>query len=301
MTPHPHKTTPDKTPDRDLIGLVYNPHVAQAEDLIGKLVPSIGLGERSWTASAAALDIDADTLANTQVIITAGGDGTILRVARKAVPHSVPILGINMGRVGFMTEVTVDEAAEKIPTYLDGSPRVESRMMLQASVVSGSDAESGQPVHALNDVVVGRGPMARLLDLYVNVDGAPLATYRADGVIVSTATGSTGYALAAGGPILYPEARVMLVQPVAPHISLQTGIVVSEESVVEIGVSGGREATLSADAIADTILSQGDRVMVRRSPYDARFLRADPPATFYSRLTERLGVRGRPWPAKPSG
>lgn len=287
-------------PDRTLIGLVYNPRVPQAADLVGMLVESLKLQETSWIVSSTELGVASDTLANTLVIITAGGDGTILRVVREAAPYSVPILGINMGRVGFMTEVTVDEAAEKIPAYLVGSPRVEERMMLKASVTSRGDTQPRLEFHALNDVVVSRGAVARLLDLDLKIDGAPLATYRADGVIVSTATGSTGYALAAGGPILYPEARLMLIQPLAAHMSLQAGVIVPESSVLEIKIGGDREAVLSADGISDTALGPGDKAVIQCSSYVARFLRAAPPAAFYSSLTTRLGLKGRGWPAKPS-
>ena len=281
-------------PDRDLVGFVYNPRLPRAADLVASLVHSLGLEGSSWVASAAELDVAGEKLADTSVIVTAGGDGTILRAVRVAVPFSVPILGINLGRVGFMTELTADEAADKIPAYLDGTPRVEERMMLLASVGTPSSTGPAVDVHALNDVVVSRGAVARILDIDVAVDGAPLATYRADGVIVSTATGSTGYALAAGGPILYPEARVMLVQPLAAHMSLQTGLVVPGDSVLELAAGDEQEAVLSADGISDTTLGPGSRAVIRSSPYVARFLRADPPAAFYSDLTRRLGVKARP-------
>ena len=281
---------------RNLIGFVYSPQVPEAADVVSSLVKSLKLQDESWAASAARLDISAETLANTSAIITAGGDGTILRAVRLAAPYSVPILGINMGRVGFMTELTVGEAEERIPAYISGSHRVEERMMLQASVVSGDDEAPRMKVHALNDVVVSRGAVPQLLDIDVTIYGAPLVTYRADGVISATATGSTGYALAAGGPIMYPEARAILLQPIAAHISLQTGLIVPEGSVVELAVGEKQEAVLSVDAFADTKLGPDDRVVIECSPYVARFLRADPPASFYSRLTRRLVVSNRPTP-----
>jgi NAD+ kinase len=204
----------------------------------------------------------------------------------------VPILGVNLGRVGFMTELAVDEAADGIPAYVEGDHRVEVRMMLQASLLKPS-GETVIQVHALNDVVVSRGVVPRLLDIDVSVSGVPLTTYRADGVIVSTATGSTGYALAAGGPTLYPEAREILIQPVAAHMGLQTGLIVPEDSVIELAVDSD-DAGLSVDSFTDARLGRGDRVVVRRSPHQARFLRAGPPSSFYGTVTQRLGVLHRP-------
>ena len=277
--------------DRDLVGLVHNPRVPATASLVGSLVESLGLGDRSWVASAAEMEAGGEMLARTSVVITAGGDGTILRAARAAAPHSIPILGINMGRVGFMTEVTKGEALAKVPAYLDGEQRVEERMMLQASVISAKDGTPDAGLHALNDVVISRGAEARLLDISVAVDGAPLTTYRADGVIVATATGSTGYALAAGGPIFSPEARIMLVQPIAAHMSLTTALVVPGESVVELSVTGDHAGVLNVDGLSGADVGPGDNVVVQCSPHAARFLRASPPSAFYATLTRRLRLR----------
>ncbi len=240
-----------------------------------------------------------DTLARTRVLVTAGGDGTILRAARVVAPHDVPILGINLGRVGFMTELSLDDAEDSLKSYLDGTPRIESRMMLQASVVTAGGKEPSVVVHALNDVVLTRLAVARLLDIDTRIDGVLLTTYRADGLIVATATGSTGYALSAGGTILHPEAREMLIQPVAAHMSFQTGIVVPEDAVIELKVNGEHQAVLSADGFRDTTLNPDDIVEVRRSPYVAKFLRREPSEAFYGSLTQRLGVSGRQVPPPP--
>ncbi len=276
-----------------LVGLVYNAMVPEARKLVDSFRDSLGLTGRSWLSTAEPIDVGDDLLSRTEAIITAGGDGTILRAVRMAAPHSIPILGINLGRVGFMTELSVAEAADRIPAYLEGAHRVEVRMMLQASVI-GDSGEPNIQVHALNDVVVSRGAVPRLLDIDVRVSGTPLTTYRADGVIVSTATGSTGYALAAGGPTLYPEAREILIQPVATHMGLQAGLIVPEDSVVELTVHADDDAGLSVDSFTDASLSRGDRVVVQRSPYEARFLRAGPPSDFYRTVTQRFGILDRP-------
>ena len=192
-----------------------------------------------------------------------------------------------------MTELSADEAAEKIPSYLDGSGRVEERVMLRATVEAAGGESKTASIDALNDVVVSRGAVPRLLDIDVRVDGVRLITYRADGVIVATATGSTGYAPVGGRPHhVTREARDVLVQPLAAHMSLQAGIVVPGESEVRLSVHASSESVLTIDGHTDTELAEGDVVRVGRSPYAARFLRADPPAASYSSLTRKLGVRG---------
>lgn len=274
-----------------VVGFVYNSKVPEAKRLVESLRATLDLAESSWISKADPLEVSDSVLLKTKVVVTAGGDGTILRVARLAAPHGIPILGINLGRVGFMTELTVAESEYKISEYLKGEHRVEVRMMLQAKILDPSNTSVPRVlVHALNDVVVSRGAVPQLLDIHVRVDGMPLTTYRADGVIVSTATGSTGYALAAGGPTLYPEAREILIQPVAAHMGMQTGLVVNEESIVELVVESESGAGLSVDSFTDAGLDCGDRVVVERSPYNAHFLRSGPPSEFYRTVTRRLGI-----------
>ena len=273
---------------RDKVGLVYNSQLPESARFVDRIIESLGLRENCWASSASDLDGLEDRLNGTSPIVVVGGDGTILRTVRVIAPFSIPIVGVNMGRVGFMSELSVSEAIEKLPMYLDGTPRIEERMMLEAYVESGPDRVRRHNVHALNDVVVGRGTASRLVDIATTVDGSPLTTYRADAVIVGTATGSTGYALSAGGPILYPEARAMLVQPLAAHTGLRDSLVLPEGAVVELEAAAGYTATLSVDGSLDAPLNAGDRVTILRSPYAARFLRAHPASEFYAALTRRL-------------
>ena len=275
---------------RNLIGLVYNQQVTEAAGFVATLAESLNLHDRCWTSSAADLTHVRDKLENTSRIAVVGGDGTILRTVRVVAPFSIPMVGINMGRVGFLTELSVAEAAAKLPAYLSGSPRVEERMMLQASVTSDSQDTPHITLHGLNDMVVGRGEAARLLDIDATVDTVPLTSYRADAVIVSTATGSTGYALSAGGPILHPELQVILVQPVAAHTGLRDGLILPGDSAIELKIRGDRPAMLSADGSSHTVLTARDKVSISRSPHAALFLRARPPTTFYTALMDRLGL-----------
>ena len=277
---------------RHLIGFMQSRTIPGASDVIRSLIETLDLHDRCWVAPVDEQGIDPDTLRSTALIVTAGGDGTIIRVNRLAAPYSIPIVGINMGRVGFMTEVSVESAAERLPQYLSGEVRTEERLMIQAEVTAQSNGETRIVAHALNEAIV-RGTLPRLLDVEVTIDGIKLATYRADGVIVSTPTGSTGYALSAGGPVLQPEARVLLIQPLAAHISLQTGLVVPDDSTVELAVKDGGEAMISVDNLTNTTLGSDEKVVIKKSPYIASFLRADPPSAFYSTLTRRLGVHHR--------
>ncbi len=273
-----------------LIGMVYNRQAPQAPEFLASLVAGLGLADRHWKCAADEIGDLRDKLESTGLLVIAGGDGTILRTVRAVAPHVIPIVGVNMGRVGFMTELRVEDAITRLPYYIAGHARTEERMMLEASVTAAGDNAPRLTVHALNDVVVGGSDVSSLLDIQTEIDGVPLTSFRADAVIVSTATGSTGYALAAGGPILFPEARVMLIQPVAAHTGLRDGLVVPDESVVELRPANRSGATVIPDGFVDAHISPHDRVRVTRSPHTARFLRASSPSAFYTTLTQRLGL-----------
>lgn len=252
-----------------------------------------------WTSSAGCLAAMSDRLPQTRLIIVAGGDGTILRVVRIIAQYGVPLVGINMGRVGFMAELKIDEAIAQLPEYLSAANdmRVEERMMLEVSVQRPSEEAPRLTLHALNDAVVSRGGIARLLDIDAVIDSVRLTAYRADAVIVSTATGSTGYALSAGGPIMYPETKAMLIQPVAAHTGLRSGLILPDYAHIELRASNDHQAVLSVDGFTDTHLAPQDVVAIRRSPYATRFLRRHAPATFYAALTRSLRLDPRMPPA----
>ena len=278
------------------VGIIYNGRSQAAQDLAHTIQQRLGLGEDVWVCSAQEAEQLQEDLSGLDLVITVGGDGTILRAARLAAPAEVPILGVNLGRLGFMTELKVADALERIPWYLEGNAWVEQRAMLQVRVLSPegeSEQEVGPSAHALNDVVVGRGAVARLVHVQARVDGAELTTFRADAVIVATATGSTGYALSAGGPILYPQSRDILLKAVAPHLSLPDAVVLAPDSEVELAVLGDQEAMVSVDGYRDTALRRGDFVRIVSSPLTARFLRSHPQSHFFETLARRLGLERR--------
>ncbi len=232
----------------------------------------------SWDDSAALEKIE-----GTDLIICLGGDGSMLWAARAMVPHPVPILGVNMGRLGFLAEIGPKDLMGMLPRILAGKGRVEERVMLQAQVPAW-----GQTFHALNDVVVGRSMAGRPVYLDASVDGRRLAVYRCDAVVVATATGSTGYSLSAGGPILHPESRHIVLTPVAPHLVPARPLVLPEDAVVDLVVSMEEGATVSIDGQVNRSLDSGDAVSICRSPHVARFLRLSHPADYYGALAERL-------------
>ncbi|MCH7843790.1 MAG: NAD(+)/NADH kinase [Chloroflexi bacterium] len=287
------------------IGIIYNAKVPEALDLSTAILHDLKLSEHSWLAPAENLETLLPRAENTDLVITVGGDGTILRAVRFTGPAGIPIVGINMGRLGFMTELQVDEAMDRLPFYFHsksggGGPRLDERNMLQATVIRGRSASPGAagiegPYHALNDVVLTRGAVSQVVTVAGTIDGAPLTTFRADGVILSTATGSTSYNLAVGGPILDPESDSMVLKTVAAHMGLSAALVLRPSTEVTLTLEGHQPAILSVDGYVDYPLDLGDRVELKQSPHKARFLRAHPSSYFFGTLTRRLGfsIRGQ--------
>jgi NAD+ kinase len=220
------------------------------------------------------------------LMISLGGDGTMLRAGHLCGPSSLPILGINLGHFGFLTEVRKDQWQEVLPRLIEGAYWLERRMMLCAEQWRGDQHLGTWEV--LNEVVVSRGQLVRPVHLIANVDGRFLATYVADALIASTATGSTAYSLAAGGPILPPELRNILLVAVAPHLSIDRAIVLAEGSTVSISVHTDHQAVLSVDGQASIDLSDGDRVDARASDHTVKFVRFQDPGYFYRNLTPHM-------------
>lgn len=270
------------------IGIYYHERLPEARALAEELrVALLAQADEAWVGSVWDDNTSQQHLAGTDLIICVGGDGTVLRAAKLVLPRSVPILGVNMGRLGFLAELAADEALAKVPEILRGNGQIEERAMLAAKLVS--PPQGGGPFYVLNDVVVGRAAPGRPVYVGVRVDDLPVASYRADAVIVATATGSTGYALSAGGPVLHPCATEMVVMPVAPHLVVPRALVLPPSSQVELWVETDHKAVLSVDGQEDLELVSGSRVRVTASPYVTRFLRLTPPSRFYTDLGHRLG------------
>ncbi len=269
------------------IGLLYHPKIREslhlAKELEG-LLKSRGLS--TWVGSAWEDEEARERMPELDLIVTFGGDGTILRAARMAVLHDTPILSVNMGRFGFLAEAQPGEVAEIMGTVLSGSYWLEERIMLHAELHRG-DAEQAS-YEALNDVVVGHGTISRVVRLMAYVDGEHMADYVGDGLIVATPTGSTAYSLAAGGPILHPRLEDVLLTPIAPHRALERSLVLPPESVIEIRLSTEYLAVLTIDGQIETQLEDGDRVTVTVSPHRCKLVRTQPTNYFGRDLLERL-------------
>jgi NAD+ kinase len=269
------------TPPRK-IAVTFNPHHAGAHTLASDLVAAI-----KARGVDALLDDETDVagaLNGTDLLICLGGDGSVLRHNHRAVNHGIPILGVNLGRLGFLTEFEGSQVLEHLDEVLSGAGRIEERAMLQATI-GGTRAE----FHGLNEAVIGRATLSRAIQLAVDVEGTRIADYRCDGVIVATATGSTAYALSVGGPILPPESDNLVIVPVAPHLASQHAVVLPHSEAVHITLEPDQQAVLSVDGIADSPLSEGDSVTVGVSEHKARFLRLKPRSDFYIRMAAQLG------------
>ncbi len=268
-------------------GILFNKRIAIARELAQTLTEMFKKQKISVWACAASDEAKAKKrLPETSALISLGGDGTMMRVARLAAPEAVPILGVNMGTLGFTTELSASEVFDAIPRFMDGEGWIDERAMLEMELPLQSTPSS---VHALNDVVVARGSTVRVIKIRASVDGQPITTYKADGVIVATATGSTGYSLATGGPILFPEAKEFLLTPILPHLSLSAAMVLSADVTVELDVQTAHQAKISVDGQVEFPLRNVDTIKVRRSPYTTRLLRIQPQSFFYQTLLQKLG------------
>jgi NAD+ kinase len=198
------------------------------------------------------------------IILVFGGDGTFLGVARLACEHGTPILGINLGGLGFLTEITVDEIYPMMERILSGDYEIEDRQMLRTTVRRGKTGARHYEV--LNDVVINKEAVARIIDLEIYIEGSHVTTYKADGIILSTPTGSTAYSLSAGGPIVHPALPVTIITPICPHTLTNRPLVVSNEMKVEIKITTQEPDTyLTLDGQIGIRLKTGDVIEVRKS------------------------------------
>ena len=209
----------------------------------------------------------------------------MLRAGHLCAPSGVPILGINMGNLGFLIQVARDSWQKELEKLLVGDFWIENRLMILAELFRAGEKQGSW--HALNEIVVSRGQYLNPVHISASVDGLALTTYVADGLLASTATGSTAYALAAGGPILPPELRNILIVPIAPHLSIDRAVVLSEGVAVNITVHSDN-AVLSVDGQTPIGLDAGDRVDVHSAEYSAKFIRFGDLGYFYRNLRAHM-------------
>ncbi len=270
------------------VGIIYHPLNEGALSLAQELTEFLETrGVSNWLCSAWEGKQLRKQVTGTDLILAIGGDGTILRAAQSVVPQSIPITGINLGKLGFMTELAVNEVMEKLPALLAGEGWIDERSMLEAELAAGKGQE-GKRLLALNDVVIARGEIARIIYVEASIDSQPLTTYKADGIIVATATGSTGYSLAAGGPILPPSSSQFLLVPIMPHLSLNSTMVLPPETTVNLRIGTIHKAILSIDGHISLPLAGGATIVIKHSLVKTKFLRISPRDSFYSTLEQKL-------------
>jgi NAD+ kinase len=253
------------------IGVVAKRDRAEAVDLARELVTWLArrglsaLVETDCASQVAAgtAASKADIIARADLIVVLGGDGTLLSVARLMQQRAVPILGVNLGGLGFLTAVTTDELMAMIERVLEGNFRVDQRMTL--AVLLRRTGEILAERQVLNEAVITKGALARIIDLETTVDGQPLCVYKADGLIVTTPTGSTAYSLSAGGPIVHPSVGVMVLAPICPHTLTHRPMVLPASVVVRVTArSPDEDVVLTLDGQEGMTLSSGDTVEIRR-------------------------------------
>ena len=220
------------------------------------------------------------------VLLVIGGDGTMLRAGHLAAPLGIPVLGINLGRFGFLMQLTRSDWKETLPRLFSGECKIENRMMLVAE--HWREEKLLGTFQVINDVVVCRGAVVRPIRVHARVDGYSLASYVADGLIAATPTGSTAYALAVGGPILPPELRNILIVPVAPHLSMNQAVVLPEGASVEITTTSDHVAVMSVDGHPPVNLKNGDIVRVKASEFQFKFVVFQDPGYFYRNLSNYM-------------
>ena len=234
----------------------------------------------------------AERIQGCDLVVAIGGDGAMLRAARVCAPKQVPVLGINMGQLGFLTEIPGPDSWEAtLSRVLAGEGWIEERMMVHATQLRGDVVITTGD--ALNDIVISRGVVPRTIRLETYIDKDWATTYNADALVIATATGSTAYALACGGPILPPELRNILIVPVAPHLSMERPIVRSEGATVQViaALDNASEIVLTVDGIDMGAVEPGDTIRVQASQHISRFVRLRERHYFYRSLLDRLEPR----------
>jgi NAD+ kinase len=272
------------------VGILSNPYYPETGELAALIHDALAAREiEAFCSTAEREEQEARFPPDLDMLITLGGDGTMLRAAHLWAANGTPILGIHMGRLGFLAEVRREDWEPSLDRVCAGDYWLEERAMLHCTLRR--DGEEFGPWEALNEVVIGRCGMGHMVQLATYVDEGYFTTYTADGLIVATATGSTAYALSAGGAILPPELPNMVLVPICPHLSLDRTIVLAEGATVTVRVELVSEGSIVVDGSIETQLQQDDRIIVTKSPHVTRFVRMYDRRQVYETLMERLKPR----------
>ncbi|MEX1172693.1 MAG: NAD(+)/NADH kinase [Chloroflexota bacterium] len=271
------------------IGFAYNPTNEAAVELSERAsgwCRARGIGE--WQAQAGDRARVLAELPTTDALVVLGGDGTFLRAARAVAEVDVPLLGINLGKVGFLSKAEAGDLESVLESIVAGDFTIDERMILEGRILRGGSVGEGDRYLALNDVVIARGALARVCRLDVSIDGTHLATFLADGLVVASPTGSTGYSFSAGGPILDPISRNLVVTPIAAYLSAFRSVVVSPQQVVRCRVVDAHEALVSVDGREDFRIAVGDLVEVRAVDRPIRLIEPSGSRSFWDLLRHKV-------------
>ncbi len=270
------------------IGFAYNPTNDAAAELRERAAGWCRMhGMEQWAAPAGETEMLVAELPATDVLVVLGGDGTFLRAAQAVTQVDVPLLGINLGKVGFLSKAEAHQIEKVLAQLSGGQFTVRERMGLTGAILPGGRAAE-LTFTALNDIVIARGSLARVVRMSVDIDESHLATFVADGLVVSSPTGSTGYAFSAGGPILDPQSRNLVVTPIAGYLSAIRAVVVSPRQVVRCRVVDAHEALVSVDGREDHRIAVGDVVEVRALERPIRFVEPDGALPFWDLLRTKV-------------
>ena len=281
-----------------LVGRFQTREVGESLGAMAAFLRSQGVNVLIDADTAASTDIQGYEVASTEVlgaqaklVIVLGGDGTMLNAARQMAEYSVPVVGVNQGRLGFMTDISRDNMLEGVAAILEGKYTREDRVLLEAEVFRGGECVFR--TLAFNDVVISKGDMGRMIELEVKVDGGFLYVLRADGMIVATPTGSTAYALSANGPILHPSVRGLAIVPLCPHALSNRPITVSDDSVIDVTVAAPHECRFHFDSVSRFDAQAYDSLRIRRSEHTVTLLHPEG-YSYFAMLREKLH-----WSATP--
>ncbi len=269
------------------IGVLYNPLSDRSRRLAQEISQWLdNQGIQVWHGTSEEGREQPAVFSTLDLLITLGGDGTVLRGAHLAIPYRIPLLTVALGRLNFMAELSPNELPGAIHTLLQGSGWFEQRTLIDASL-----HRSGRQIGsytALNEIVLSRGDIGRVLTVEVEIDDIPLTTYHADGVLVATATGSTAYALSAGGPIVDPRSHSLVLVPIAAHLTAIPAMVLHEDTTVRLYNSQSYHAALSVDGRENIPMEEYDMIQVVRSKQVCIFARVQPPRELYGSFVQRL-------------
>jgi NAD+ kinase len=270
------------------LGFAYNPTKEAALDLRERAEGWCEVrGIAHWAAPAGELDALRDQLPETDALVVLGGDGTFLRAARAVAEVDVPLLGVNLGKVGFLSKVETQGLESVLGQLVGGDFTLENRMALEATIHPGGRAEPGEQFFALNEIAVARGSLARVCRIEVEIGPSHLATFIADGLVVSSPTGSTGYSFSAGGPIVDPTSRNLVVTPIAGYLSAIRSVVVSPRHTVRLRVLDAYDVLMSVDGREDRRLAIGDVVSVCELERPIRFIEPAGAVPFWDLLRQK--------------